>query len=79
MEGVLYFIINFLFYFHLFTLFMYFSSPVLIVHQVHWQEDDLSKNLNFYSLSSDGRLTSWTLVKNEMLYNVCLAKNKGWR
>lgn len=42
--------------------------------QVRWQEDDLSKNLNFYSLSSDGRLTSWTLVKNEMLHNVCSPK-----
>eukprot|EP01135_Chromosphaera_perkinsii_P007948 Nk52_evm20s1073 gene=Nk52_evmTU20s1073 len=36
------------------------------VWQVAWQEDDLDKNLNFFSVSSDGRVTSWTLVKSEL-------------
>ena len=34
-----------------------------------WQKDDLDNNLNFYSVSSDGRVVSWTLVKDELVYN----------
>jgi len=33
------------------------------VWQVRWQKDDLDNNLNFYSVSSDGRVVCWTLVK----------------
>ena len=33
------------------------------VWQVRWQKDDLDGNLNFYSVSSDGRVVCWTLVK----------------
>lgn len=33
------------------------------VWQVRWQKDDLDNNLNFFSVSSDGRVVSWTLVK----------------
>ena len=33
------------------------------VWQVRWQKDDLDNNLNFYSVSSDGRCVQWTLVK----------------
>jgi dynein intermediate chain 1 len=33
------------------------------VWQVRWQKDDLDGNLNFYSISSDGRVVCWTLVK----------------
>ena len=33
------------------------------VWQVRWQKDDLDNNLNFYSVSSDGRIVCWTLVK----------------
>ena len=36
------------------------------VWQVKWNEDVLSKNLNFYSISSDGRVTNWTLMKNKL-------------
>ena len=32
-------------------------------YQVKWQKDDLDNNLNFFSVSSDGRVVSWTLVK----------------
>ncbi|KAB1252139.1 Dynein intermediate chain 1; axonemal, partial [Camelus dromedarius] len=31
--------------------------------QVRWQKDDMNNNLNFFSVSSDGRIVSWTLVK----------------
>ncbi|XP_051933225.1 dynein axonemal intermediate chain 1-like [Hippocampus zosterae] len=36
------------------------------VWQVHWQNDN---SLNFYSVSSDGRVVSWTLTKNELLFS----------
>lgn len=39
------------------------------VWQVRWQKDDLDNNLNFFSVSSDGRVVSWTLVKNELHYH----------
>ncbi|XP_072270091.1 dynein axonemal intermediate chain 1 [Pyxicephalus adspersus] len=38
------------------------------VWQVKWQKDDLDKNLNFFSISSDGRVVSWTLIKNELVH-----------
>ncbi|EPZ33815.1 hypothetical protein O9G_002527 [Rozella allomycis CSF55] len=38
------------------------------VWQVMWGPEDLDGNTNFYSVSSDGRVTQWTLVKNELLY-----------
>jgi len=38
------------------------------VWQVKWQKDDLDNNLNFYSVSSDGRVVSWTLVKDELVF-----------
>ena len=36
------------------------------VWQIKWQEEDLSKELNFYSVSSDGRVTLWTMSKTEL-------------
>ena len=33
------------------------------VWQVKWQKDDLDGNMNFYSVSSDGRVVCWTLSK----------------
>ena len=33
-------------------------------HQVKWVRDNLDGYLNFYSVSGDGRVTNWTLVKN---------------
>ncbi|RKO91389.1 WD40-repeat-containing domain protein, partial [Blyttiomyces helicus] len=36
------------------------------VWQVGWQKDDLDDNANFFSVSSDGRVTQWTLLKNEL-------------
>uniref|UniRef100_A0A3Q2X687 Dynein axonemal intermediate chain 1 n=1 Tax=Haplochromis burtoni TaxID=8153 RepID=A0A3Q2X687_HAPBU len=38
------------------------------VWQVRWQSDDMDNNHNFYSVSSDGRVVSWTLVKNELVF-----------
>ncbi|CAH8479900.1 unnamed protein product [Schistosoma turkestanicum] len=36
------------------------------VWEVRWQPNDLDANLNFFSISADGRVTSWTLIKNDM-------------
>lgn len=36
------------------------------VWQVHWQEEDLAKELNFFSISSDGQVASWVMSKNEL-------------
>lgn len=33
------------------------------VWQVRWQKDDLDLNMNFFSVSSDGRVVCWTLAK----------------
>ncbi|POI35676.1 hypothetical protein CIB84_000572 [Bambusicola thoracicus] len=38
------------------------------VWQVKWQKDDMDNNLNFFSVSSDGRIVSWTVVKNELVH-----------
>ncbi|XP_053152583.1 dynein axonemal intermediate chain 1 isoform X3 [Hemicordylus capensis] len=38
------------------------------VWQVKWQKDDMDNNRNFFSVSSDGRIVSWTLVKNELVH-----------
>jgi len=39
------------------------------VWEVAWQPEDLAKNLNFYSISSDGRVTLWTLAKSNLEYS----------
>ena len=39
------------------------------VWQVVWQKDDLDDNMNFFSISSDGRVTQWTLLKNELVHS----------
>lgn len=40
------------------------SDPVW---QVHWHDNgSLSKELNFYSISSDGKVANWTMNKNEL-------------
>ena len=39
------------------------------VWEVSWQEEDLAKNLNFFSVSTDGRVTLWTLSKSELDYS----------
>ncbi|NP_001074027.1 dynein, axonemal, intermediate chain 1, paralog 2 [Danio rerio] len=38
------------------------------VWQVKWQKDDLDSNHNFFSVSTDGRVVSWTLVKHEIVF-----------
>lgn len=42
------------------------SDPVW---QIKWQPDDLEKHKNFYSVSSDGRITCWTLRFSELHHN----------
>jgi dynein intermediate chain 1 len=36
------------------------------VWQVRWNKDVDAKNLSFYSVSSDGRVTNWNLMKNKL-------------
>jgi dynein intermediate chain 1 len=38
------------------------------VWQVKWQKDDLDGNMNFFSVSSDGRVVCWTIVKSELVH-----------
>ncbi|KAK2862399.1 hypothetical protein Q5P01_001932 [Channa striata] len=38
------------------------------VWQVCWQNDDMDNNHTFCSVSSDGRVVCWTLVKNELVF-----------
>ncbi|XP_070542719.1 dynein intermediate chain 2, ciliary-like isoform X1 [Ptychodera flava] len=45
------------------------------VWQVAWQKDDLDNNLNFFSVASDGRVVSWTLVKNELIHTDIITLN----
>lgn len=47
------------------------------VWQVKWQKDDLDKNLNFFSVSSDGRVVSWTLIKNELVHTDVIRLSAG--
>ncbi|XP_023810788.1 dynein intermediate chain 1, axonemal [Oryzias latipes] len=42
-------------------------DPVI---QLCWQKDDINNNHNFYSVSLDGQIVSWTLVKNELVFAV---------
>lgn len=36
------------------------------VWNVYWQEEDLAKELNFFSISSDGLVANWIMSKNEL-------------
>ena len=36
------------------------------VWQVKWQDEDPLKSLSFFSISSDGRVTNWVLMKNKL-------------
>lgn len=36
--------------------------------KVKWQKDDLDNNMNFFSVSSDGRITQWTIVKVNLVH-----------
>ncbi len=37
-----------------------------------WQKNDMDGNLNFYSVSADGRVVTWKLVKNELQFQDAL-------
>lgn len=49
-----------------------YSSSVLTGHhsdpvwQVSWQCEEIGKDLNFYSISSDGAVVNWSLSKNDL-------------
>ncbi|KAG4092486.1 WD40 repeat-like protein [Neocallimastix lanati (nom. inval.)] len=36
------------------------------VWEIKWQKDDLYDHPNFFSISSDGKIIQWTLLKNEL-------------
>lgn len=44
------------------------------VWQVKWQPENLDSHMNFCSISGDGRVVNWVLVKNELMHTdvVCL-------
>ena len=39
------------------------------------QEDEMLKQLQFFSVASDGRVTMWTLAKSELLHQVLLPQH----
>lgn len=47
------------------------------VWQVAWQPDNLDGNANFFSVSGDGRVTQWTLVKNELVHTDVIRLHLG--
>ena len=46
-----------------------------IVWQVQWAKDNLDGYLNFYSVSGDGRVTNWTIVKTALWFTDTLSIN----
>lgn len=49
------------------------ADPIISKHtdpvwQVKWQPDNLDSLMNFCSISSDGKIGNWVLVKNELMY-----------
>jgi len=36
------------------------------IWEIHWEKKDNGAELNFYSISSDGKVSSWTLSRNEL-------------
>ena len=40
-----------------------------VVWQVKWVRDNLDGYLNFFSISGDGRVTNWTIVKTTLWFN----------
>lgn len=46
----------------------HFSDFACLSFKVKWQKDDLDNNMNFFSVSSDGRITQWTIVKVNLVH-----------
>lgn len=42
------------------------SACVVTPLQVRWQAEDVASDMSFFSVSSDGRVASWSLSKNEL-------------
>lgn len=47
------------------------------VWQVKWQKDNLDGNLNFFSISADGRVTQWIIVKSELHFTDVIKLKMG--
>ena len=54
------------YFFNFWKLFFYHLSNKIHCRQVYWAPDNLDGYQNFYSCSSDGRVTNWTIVKNAL-------------
>ncbi len=46
------------------------------VWQISWQKDDLDENMNFSTVSSDGKVKQWILLKNELMCHVRIGWNE---
>ena len=44
----------------------------LIILKVKWDKDNLDGYLNFYSISGDGRVSNWTIVKTSLWFTDAL-------
>ena len=56
------------------------------VWQVRWAAAEGQRGLQFFSISTDGRFTLWTLAKNELIHQVCILlshlrrmQRNGWQ
>ena len=49
-------------------------SHVREVWEVRWNDDESTGAMNFYSISSDGRVSNWFLLKNKLESEEALAK-----
>ncbi|DBB04306.1 TPA: Dynein, 78 kDa intermediate chain, flagellar outer arm [Trebouxia sp. C0004] len=47
------------------------------VWEIFWQEDEMLKQLQFFSVASDGRVTLWTLAKSELLHQEMMELRLG--
>ena len=54
---------------------LYCTVLYCTVSQVKWAPDNLDGYLNFYSVSGDGRVSNWTIVKTALWTNDTLVIN----
>ena len=53
----------------------FFEVSRIFTLQVKWAADNLDGYLNFYSVSGDGRVSNWTIVKTALWTNDTLLIN----
>ena len=47
----------------------YLDFGLINLFKVKWAPDNLDGYLNFFSVSADGRVTNWTIVKTKLWYS----------